>query len=141
MFLKQNVEINAMGVWCIKDSVMEEFGIKKINFEQIFAGPMPDFDKSKKLLKSVNGKKVRQETLAKFLTRTNPDTVKNSTKESNNLIEEMRKKRIEYKQKKAEEKLAIKQKRKEESVKVAIQFRDWYKIKEDLELCDQKVKK
>lgn len=142
MFLKQNVDVNDMGVWCIKDSVLEEFGIKRIKFDQIFVGPVPDFDKSKKLLKAVNGKKVKQETLVKFLTRTGTDTVKNPTKKpNNNLLEEMRKKQIEYKQKQAEEKLAIKQKRKEDNVKITMHFRDWYKLKEDLELNDQKVMK
>lgn len=147
MFLKQKVETNEMGIWSVKDSVLEEFGIKRIKFDEIFAGPEPDFDRSKKLLKAVNGKKVRQESIAKFLQRTTPETVKASTKklssqeskEHNNLLEELRKKEAEYKQKLAEEKLAIKQKKKENSIILNMQFRDWYKLKDDLELNDQKV--
>lgn len=151
MFLKQHVEVNESGVWCIKDSVLEEYGVKRIKFEQIFAGPVPDFNPSKKLLKAINGKKVKQETLAKFLKRTAPEIMKNSAAKKerensttkreadNNLLEEMRKKEIEYKQKKAEEKLALKQKKKEDNVKISKQLKNWYKPKEDLELNDQKV--
>lgn len=143
------VEMNEMGIWCVKDSVMEEFGIKQIKFDDIFAGPEPDFDRSKKLLKTVNGKKVRQETISKFLQKTTPESVKSPSKkqnqeirnERNNLLEEMRKKEMEFKQKQAEEKLAMKQKKKESTVKVTMQFRDWYKMKDDLELNDQKVNK
>lgn len=148
LFLKQHVELNDMGVWCVKESILEEFGISRIKFDQIFAGPLPIFDWSKKLMKAVNGKKVKQETLAKFLSRTNINNNKNenTAKKKNNLLEEMRKKEVEYKQRKeqakqqkAEEKLALKQKRREDNVKITLTMRDWYKPKEDLELNDQKV--
>lgn len=147
MFLKQKVETNEMGIWCVKESIQEEYGIKRIKFSDIFAGPEPDFDRSKKLLKAVNGKKVRQESIAKYLQKTTPDGNKSASKkhdqenskERSNLLEEMRRKEMEFKQKQAEEKLALKLKKKENTVKITMQFKDWYKNKDDLELNDQKV--
>lgn len=149
MFLKQKVETNEMGIWVVKDSILEEHGINKIKFSDIFAGPEPDFDRSKKLLKAVNGKKVRQESIAKYLQKTTPDSNKTApkkqtqenSKERSNLLEEMRRKEMEFKQKQAEEKLALKLKKKENTVKITMQFKDFYKTKDDLELNDQKVHK
>lgn len=146
LFLKQYVEVNSKGVWCIKDSVLDDFGVNRVKFDQIFDGPVPDFDPSRKLLKAVNGKKVKQETLAKFLTKHGSDNNKISKVQKSNLLEEMKKKEEEYKQRKellkqqrAEERLAEKLKRKEENIKVSSYLREWYKPKEDLELEDQKV--
>lgn len=148
LFLKQYTEMNDKGVWCIKESVLEDFGIHRVKFDQIFDGPLPDFDPSKKLIKAVNGKKVKQETLAKFLTKNGVEgNKKMSQTNKNNLLDEMKKREEEYKVKKellkqqrAEEKLVEKQKKKEENVKLSMYLRNWYKPKEDLELEDQKVK-
>lgn len=148
LFLKQYAEMNNTGIWCIKESVLEDFGINRIKFDQIFDGPLPDFNPSKKLTKAVNGKKVRQETLAKFLTKNGLDGTKKVTQTNkNNLLDEMKKREQEFKvkkelmkQQKAEEKLIEKQKKREENVKLCMYVRDWYKPKEDLELEDQKVK-
>lgn len=148
LFLKQYTEVNEKGVWCIKDSVLEDFGINRTKFDQIFDGPLPDFDPSKKLMKAVNGKKVKQETLAKFLTKNGLDSNKKvSQVNKHNLLDEMKKREEEYrikkeqlKQQRAEEKLVEKQKKKEENVKLSMYLRNWYKPKEDLELEDHKVR-
>lgn len=145
LFLKQFVEQNDQGTWVLKESTRSKFNIDNIKFEQIFDGPLPDFDASKRLQKNMaNGsnKKVRQETLAKYLKKSNYFGDENGKK----LLNEMKRKEEEYKQrcaelklKKQEEKILEKQKRREENIKVSSQVKEWYKPKEDLELEDQKV--
>ncbi|KRT79797.1 hypothetical protein AMK59_7596, partial [Oryctes borbonicus] len=142
LFLKQYVEQNAEGTWCIKDSVLETFGVNKIKFDQIFDGPLPEFEISKKTKTPVNGKKVRQETLAKYLSKNN---ILEGKEQKNNLLDEMRKRQLEFKKNKeelkvktAEEKLAEKQKKREENLKAAHLYKEWFKTKDDLELEDQK---
>lgn len=144
LFLKQYVEQNPQAVWVIKESALDEYGVTKMKYEQIFDGPAPDFELTKKTKKKnvVNGKKPRQETLAKFLSKQQATDVVSENK--GNLMEQMKKREEEYKQlkqKKAEEKLVEKQKRKEENIKIAMILRDWNKPKEDLELEDQMVSK
>lgn len=148
LFLKQYAEMNDNGVWRIKESVLEDLGIHRVKFDQIFDGPLPDFDPSRKLMKAINGKKIKQETLAKFLTKNGLDNSKKvSPGNKTNLLEEMKKREEEYKMKKeqlkqqrAEEKLVEKQRKKQENVKLSMYLRNWYKPKEDLELEDQKVR-
>lgn len=144
LFIKQHTEISDTGVFKIKESVLKTYNMSNVKFSQIFDGPVPDFEASKKSLKAVNGKKVKQETLAKFLTKNGLETKKADN--GKNLLEEMKRKEQEYKEKreqlkqqKAEEKLAEKQKRREENVKISMYLRDWYRPKEDLELEDHKV--
>ncbi|KAJ8924480.1 hypothetical protein NQ315_007277 [Exocentrus adspersus] len=157
LFLKQYVEQDEKGMFVIKPSVLEEFGVVKLKFDQIFDGPLPNFDKSKRLTKSPgSGKRQKQETLAKYLTKNNVAGVKNESKgkneakskdakssetEKTNLLEQMRKREEEFRawrQMKEEEKLALKKKQKEESVKIANFLKDWNRIKDDLDLEDQK---
>ncbi|KAK9747160.1 ATP-utilizing chromatin assembly and remodelling N-terminal [Popillia japonica] len=142
LFLKQYVEQNSDGMWCIKDSVLDSFGINNVKFDQIFDGPLPQFEISKKTKSAVNGKKVRQETLAKYLTKNN---ILDGKDQRNNLLDEMKKRQLEFKKAKeelkvktAEEKLAEKQKKKEENMKATHMYREWFKTKDDLELEDQK---
>lgn len=144
LFLKQYAEQSSEGIWCIKQAVLESFGIDKIKFEQIFDGPLPEFEVSKKSKNVVNGKKVRQETLAKYLTKNN--VLDPKEQKSSNLLEEMKKRQVDYekakeelKMKSVEEKLAEKQKKKEENMKAQHMYREWFKSKDDLELEDQKV--
>lgn len=151
LLLKQCVEQNSEGLWTIKKSTMDELEINNMKFEQIFDGPMPEFEKSKKEKKNtvVNGKKVKQETLAKYLTKNNTIEKSGSKpdgKGNNNLLEKMRKREEEFKkkqeeekQKKLEEKLAKQQKRKEENIQISVMLKDFYKLKEDQELEDQMV--
>lgn len=143
LFLKQYVEQNSQGLWTIKKLSLEEHGILCMKYDQIFDGPNPDFDTSKKLLKPNGAKKPRQETLAKFL-KQQAAAVKDAydTPTKNNLLEQMRKREEEYKQmklKRAEEKLAEKQKLKEENLKISMILKNWNKPKEDLELEDHMV--
>lgn len=150
LFLKQYAEQDSKGVITIKPSVLDDFGINKMKFDQIFDGPLPQFETSKKLEKTPNQKKrsQKQETLAKFLTKNSdsvlPQTPKVSKKESNvNLLEEMKKREEEFQLRKAlreEEKLILKKKQKEEYMKITSFIRDWNKPKEDLLLEDQKVR-
>lgn len=148
LFLKQYVEPNEQGIWVVKAEVLEKFGIDDVKFEDIFDGPLPDFNVGKKAEKALmmlsNGKKPRQETLAKFLSRTEGENQRKGGG-NNNLLEKMKQREEEFrkrteqlKQQKAEEKLAEKQKRREDNVKFSMYLRDWYKPKEDLELEDQK---
>lgn len=149
LFLKQYAEQDSKGVFGIKASVLDDFGIHKMKFDQIFDGPLPQFETSKKLEKPVSSKKKaqRQETLAKFLTKNNgnslPQTPQISKKENKiNLMEEMKKREEEFQLKKAlkeQEKLIMKRKHKEEYMKITSFIREWSKPKEDLLLEDQKV--
>lgn len=149
LFLKQYVEQDEKGMFVIKASILDDFGINKIKFDQIFDGPLPNFDKSKKLEKTPNGRKQKQETLAKYLMKNNTSVAsinsesKSITKQKkSNLLEQMKKREEEFKvwrQMKEEEKLALKKKQKEESVKIASYLKEWNKAKDDLDLEDQKV--
>ncbi|CAH1169684.1 unnamed protein product [Phaedon cochleariae] len=146
LFLKQYVEHDSTGLFVIKPSVVEDFGLAKMKFDQIFDGPPPNFEVSKKREKTQNGKKKsKQETLAKFLTKNNGSS-SGGTKEpvagKKNLLEEMKKREQEFKVKKQlkeEEKLALKKKHKLNSIKLNNVVKDWLKQKEDLDLEDQKV--
>lgn len=142
LFLKQFVELNDQGIIVLKESVIRKYKLDTIKFDQIFDGPLPDFEQSKKIVKTMNGKKIRQETLAKYLEKPSHSTTANGK----NLLEEMKRKEQEYKQKvsemkqkKAEEKIIEKQKRKEENMKMTSYVKEWYKPRDDLELEDQKV--
>lgn len=155
LLLKQYVEQNANGFWSIKESVLEEYGIHRMKFDQIFDGPLPEFGASKARLKkqaapvngkkqkqpaAVNGKKQKQGTLTKFF-KEKVDKEKQVGNKTD-LLEQMRKREEEYKlmkQKRAEEKLAEKQKLKEENLKVSMILKDWNRPKEDLELEDHMV--
>lgn len=146
LFLKQYATFSDKGLCTIKDSVLKDYGVDKIKFEQIFDGPIPEFETLRKPVKVVNGKKVRQETLAKFLSRNGLEGAKSSAEDKSNLLAEMKKKEEAFKERRkqmqqeiAEKKQAEKQKRYEENVLVSKHLRHWYKPKEDLELEDQKV--
>lgn len=145
LFLKQFIEQHESGIWTIKSSARTKFNLDSVKFDQIFDGPLPDFDASKKIQRVItNGnvkKPPRQETLAKYLKKSNYFGDENGKK----LLDEMKRKEEEYKQrcaelkmKKLEEKNLEKQKRREENMKVSSYVKEWYKPKEDLELEDQK---
>lgn len=134
LLLKQHVEQIA-DKWSIKQSTIDSLQLNNIQWDQIFDGPFPEFEVSKRREKKLNGtsngKKVKQETLAKYLTKNNASQSPSSN--NNNLLEQMKKRELEFKQKKEE----IKQKRKEENLMVHSLMKDWYRPKEDLELEDQ----
>lgn len=146
LLLKQHVEQNNDGVWIIKPSSLKKFGLDDLKFDDIFDGPLPNFETSKKIERrssGMNGKKTKQETLAKFLSKNN---IVESNQNGSSLLEKMNKKTAMYKQMKedekkktAERKIAEKQKRHEENVQVSKMLKTWYKPKEDLELEDHKV--
>lgn len=117
LFLKQHVEINSDGIWIIKQTSINDFGINKVKFEQIFDGPLPNFE--------VSSKKVKQETLIKYLTKSNASnpSLQNNNEKKNNQKEE-------NKNKKSEEK--------EITIDINKEIKEWYKPKEDLDLEDQK---
>ncbi|XP_018577816.1 bromodomain adjacent to zinc finger domain protein 1A isoform X2 [Anoplophora glabripennis] len=148
LFLKQYVEQDEKGMFVIKTPILEDFGINKMKFDQIFDGPLPNFDKSKRLEKIPNGKKQKQETLAKYLMKNNTTVTSinienklDAKQKKYNLLEQMKKREEEFKvwrQMKEEEKLALKKKQKEESLKIASYLKEWNKIKDDLDLEDQK---
>ncbi|KAL3285826.1 hypothetical protein HHI36_000348 [Cryptolaemus montrouzieri] len=168
LFLKQYVEQDPKMPWTVKASAMKDFGITNMKFDKIFNGPEPNFDSPKKLDKkveskkaaTVNGKKSRQETLAKYLTKVNGTdanngTVKNngSVKKNSELLEQMEKRKVEFakmkqlkdeefakmKQQKEEEKKEQRLKQKQDSIEISNQLKEWNKPKEDLELEDQMI--
>lgn len=150
LFLKQYVQQDSNMHWIIKSSSIKDFGIDKMRFDNIFSGPEPAFDSSKRYEKkvelasntTVNGKKSRQETLSKYLTKLNEPAMMNGTagnvkksKESDaenaKLLEEMEKRKEEYQR--------LKQQKEEDQKLVAVQLRNWNHIREDLLLEDQQV--
>lgn len=153
LFIKQHVEQGDRNIFVIKKSTRDQYHLDKVSFDQIFDGPMPNFDSSRKLDKAIKspeksvkkkqkqdkvGKK-RQMSLDKFLMQNNNGVTNGSNAK---LLERMRQREEEMKllkQQKKEEKEALKLKKKEEDNLMIGQLKDWYKPKEDLELVDQKV--
>lgn len=111
LFLKQHVEINSNGIFIIKENTINDFGINKIEFNQIFDGPLPNFE--------VSTKRVKQETLFKYLTKNNAQQSNQTKKET-------------------EEKTNQKEEDKEPPIDMNKEIKEWHKPKEDLELEDQK---
>lgn len=143
LFLKQYVQQDSNMHWIIKPSAIKEFGLDKIDFEKIFSGREPVFDPSKKYekkLEMVNGKKTRQETLAKYLTKLNEPAKMNGTSTSTKKNKENEAKSaqfLEEMERKKEEYQKMKQQKEEEQKLVAAQLKNWNQVKEDLELEDQ----
>lgn len=50
IFSYSNIEINKECI--LQNSALEKYNIGKINFEQIFTGPVPEFPSSKRLIKN-----------------------------------------------------------------------------------------
>ncbi|KAF5304910.1 hypothetical protein FQR65_LT00794 [Abscondita terminalis] len=65
LFLRQFVVQNEMGIFVVKQKVLQSYGINKMNFEHIFDGPLPNFYASKKI------KKPKQESITQFLSNKN----------------------------------------------------------------------
>lgn len=117
LFMKQYVEISSDGVWLIKASALNDFNINKTKFEQIFDGPLPNFEASVK--------KVKQETLIKYFSKSNG----NQASQQNGGSKKVQK-NAEQKQENREKPVAI---------DISKEIKEWYKPKEDLDLEDQKV--
>nr|CAH7768363.1 unnamed protein product [Callosobruchus chinensis] len=142
LFLKQYVEQDERCVFVVKPSVLADFGIGKVKFDQIFDGPLPDFELSPIKKKSVytNGKRQRQETLANFLMKTTKVNGANKEKKQSNLLEQLKKREEEFKLKKQqqqEEKMAKKKMQKQENNLLMSLAKKWYRPKDDLLLENQ----
>lgn len=146
LFLKQHVEQDSRGIFVIKSTDLERYNIKNIKWDTIFGGPLPNFQSSKNFDKAVNGtrrKKQRQETLSKYLEKNGLVMKKEgqqNKEKKNNLLEQMKKREEEFKKQKQlndEQKALERQRKKVENMKLAQYFREWSKLKDDLELEDQ----
>nr|XP_037876402.1 bromodomain adjacent to zinc finger domain protein 1A isoform X2 [Bombyx mori] len=165
LFLKQFVEHGPGGVICIKKSALNEYNISKVSFSQIFTGNPPEFESSKKLLKSPAATKVqhkpasatklnkslkkpspdkkgRQESMDKFLKKTEKTEAKPkmpvdpaAKKSAQELAEKMRRAEDQMRQRKEEEKA----KKKEKNARLQAYLKEWQKVKDDLELEDHKM--
>ncbi|XP_011504355.1 PREDICTED: bromodomain adjacent to zinc finger domain protein 1A isoform X2 [Ceratosolen solmsi marchali] len=156
IFLRMLCEQNTNGVWIVKESVLQKYGIIKTRFDSLFAGPLPDFTpRPRKIIKQ------KQESLDKFLvsdvskhrTFDKPDPLK-KINSSDTIIkknrkprlngkfkEELKAKALEEKAKRKEERLEKKERKKEEKIKqaaLAAYVRKWNKPREDLECEDLK---
>lgn len=146
LFIKQYVEHDSKGIFVIKPTVIEELGINRMKFEQIFDGPLPNFEVSKRKERVPNGKKkLNQETLAKYLTKMNGDNTTSAPKKNGekkvNLLGQMKKREEEFKknqQVKDEERKALKKKQKQDSVLLNNSIKKWLQPKEDTQLENQK---
>ncbi|XP_012164359.1 bromodomain adjacent to zinc finger domain protein 1A isoform X4 [Bombus terrestris] len=154
IFLRQLCEQNENGIWIIKDSVLQKYGINKVRFDTIFAGPPPDF--TSRIKKPV---KHKQESIDKFLTtdvskqklieKPNPlkkvnqggvDIKKFRKPRMNGKFkEDLKAKALEEKAKRKEERVLQNERKKEEKQKsaaLAAYIRQWNKPREDLECED-----
>ncbi|XP_043582180.1 bromodomain adjacent to zinc finger domain protein 1A isoform X3 [Bombus pyrosoma] len=154
IFLRQLCEQNESGIWIIKDSVLQKYGINKVRFDTIFAGPPPDF--TSRIKKPV---KHKQESIDKFLTtdvskqklieKPNPlkkvnqggmDIKKFRKPRMNGKFkEDLKAKALEEKAKRKEERVLQNERKKEEKQKsaaLAAYIRQWNKPREDLECED-----
>ncbi|CAH2094856.1 unnamed protein product [Euphydryas editha] len=164
LFLKQFVAPgNVIG---IKQSAIEKYNIAKVNFDQIFTGNPPDFPSSKKLMKTSMSppssskmpakpgsaskfnkslkkpspdKKGRQESMDKFIKKTEvkPKTPMDpeARKSAQELAEKMRRAEDQMRQRKEEEKA----KKKEKNARLMAYMKEWQKVKDDQELEDHKI--
>ncbi|CAH0728649.1 unnamed protein product, partial [Brenthis ino] len=165
LFLKQFVAPgNVIG---IKKTAVDKYNIAKVNFDQIFTGSPPDFPSSKKLMKTSMSpptsskipklgsaskslslkkpspdKKGRQESMDKFVTKTDKSEVKPKTpmdpearKSAQELAEKMRRAEDQMRQRREEEKA----KKKEKNARLMAYMKEWQKVKDDQELEDHKV--
>ncbi|XP_061930986.1 bromodomain adjacent to zinc finger domain protein 1A isoform X2 [Apis cerana] len=154
IFLRQLCEQNETGIWTIKDSVLQKYGINKVRFDTIFAGPPPDFtSRIKKLIKH------KQESIDKFLTMDvakqktvdKPDPFKKvnqggvdikkfrKPRMNGKFKEDLKAKALEEKAKRKEERVLKSERKKEEKQKLAAltaYIRQWNKPREDLECED-----
>ncbi|XP_076667280.1 ATP-dependent chromatin assembly factor large subunit isoform X4 [Andrena cerasifolii] len=155
IFLQQLWEQNESGVWVVKDSVLKKYGISKVRFDVIFAGPPPDFMSNiKKVVK------YKQKSIDKFLTSdiskqktieksdplkkvnqpTGVDIKKFRKPRGNGKFKEERKaKALEEKAKRQEERVLKSERKKEEKQKLAAlaaYMKQWNKPREDLECED-----
>ncbi|KAI4495858.1 hypothetical protein M0802_008264 [Mischocyttarus mexicanus] len=155
IFLRQLCEQNENGIWVVKESVIQKYGISKVRFDSIFTGPTPDFS-----MRTKNVIKHKQESIEKFLTadvskhRTfdKPDPLKKvnetgiivkkySQSRTNGKFKEGLKKKqsLEEKAKRKEERVLQNERKKEEKQKLAAlaaYVRQWNKPREDLECED-----
>ncbi|XP_053985965.1 bromodomain adjacent to zinc finger domain protein 1A isoform X2 [Hylaeus volcanicus] len=154
IFLRQLCEQNESGIWVVKDSVLQKYGISKVRFDTIFAGPPPDFaSRIKRFVKH------KQESIEKFLTSNvskqkapeKPDPLKkvNQTgvdikkfrkpRTNGKFKEDLKAKALEQKAKRKEERVLKSERKKEEKQKLAAlaaYVRQWNKPREDLECED-----
>ncbi|XP_072750012.1 bromodomain adjacent to zinc finger domain protein 1A isoform X1 [Anoplolepis gracilipes] len=158
IFLRQLCEQNNSGIWVVKESVLEKYGINKVRFDTIFAGTLPDF--TVRVKKSV---KQKQESMDKFLTS---DVSKQKSFEKTDLKkvgdgkkandtgamkkfrkprmngkfkEELKAKALEEKAKRKEERALKSEHKKEKKQKLAAlaaYMKQWNKPREDLECED-----
>ncbi|XP_014602713.1 PREDICTED: bromodomain adjacent to zinc finger domain protein 1A isoform X3 [Polistes canadensis] len=154
IFLRQLCEQNENGIWIVKESVLQKYGISKVRFDTIFTGPAPDFS-----MRTKNVTKHKQESIEKFLTadvskhRTfeKPDPLKKvnesgiivkkyrKSKTNGKFKEDLKAKALEEKAKRQEERVLKSERKKEEKQKLAAlaaYVRQWNKPREDLECED-----
>ncbi|KPI92104.1 Bromodomain adjacent to zinc finger domain protein 1A [Papilio xuthus] len=159
LFLKQFVEQGSGGIITIKQSAMEKYNINKVNFNQIFTGSPPEFASSKKLLKTSMSppkakpgsatklnkslkkvspdKKGRQESMDKFVKKT--DKSEASPKPKQPMDPEARKNAQELVEKMRRAEDQLRQRKEEEKAKKKAHLKEWQRIKDDQELEDHKV--
>lgn len=155
IFLCQLCEQNKNGVWVVKESVLQKYGIAKVRFDTIFTGSPPDFStRTKKIVRH------KQESIEKFLTPDvskhksfeKPDPLKKVNESGETVVkkykkprtngkfkEELKAKALEEKAKREEErvlKIERKKKEKQKSAALAAYIKEWNKLKEDLECED-----
>ncbi|XP_011303501.1 bromodomain adjacent to zinc finger domain protein 1A isoform X2 [Fopius arisanus] len=156
IFLRMLCHQAPSGTWIVKDEIQQKYGIPKVRFDSIFAGPIPDFSN---LPKRPIVMKQKQGTLDKFLTSNPSKSSQDAFKQTkpvdknsyvrktgpkgprmNGKYKENQKARAEEeKAKKKEERLQKREKKKEERLKLAAfsaYLRDWHKPREDLECED-----
>ncbi|XP_012285440.1 bromodomain adjacent to zinc finger domain protein 1A isoform X2 [Orussus abietinus] len=143
MFLRQLCQQNTNGIWTVKESVLQKYGIHKVRFDALFAGPLPDFmPRAKKVVRQ------KQESITKYLTA---DTSKHrafaKVNDDEMMVKKYRRSRMngkeELKAKAKEEKAKLKEENKEhkkaqklKTAALTAYIKQWNKPRDDLECED-----
>ncbi|XP_043462023.1 bromodomain adjacent to zinc finger domain protein 1A isoform X2 [Leptopilina heterotoma] len=151
IFLKHLCEQSTNGVWVVKESILQQYGVGKVRFDTIFDGSLPDFTPRPRRI-------VKQSTMDKYVTsdvskhrkfdKPNPlkkvnrgvvEKKQRKPRVNGKIKEDSKARALEEKEKKEQERLERKERKKEEKQKqiaFAAYTKKWNTLKDDLECED-----
>lgn len=161
LFLKRHIESsNAQPMFTIKEASFKKYVTdKNLQISDVFVGKMPQFETSKKLIdikqkeerKSLNPSKKKtgekQQSIQKYLNKSDPGVTPNKPKmtekqrqeQSKKLKEDMERLKREREEKEAERKKRLEEEKAELNAQVNLALKEMNQVREDLELPDQRV--
>lgn len=143
LFLKQHiVSVKRFHPMILKDESIEKYGIDNVDWEDIFAGPDPNFDQETVIVKTINNKDKKK--LVSELKKKSKDQMsdsksskkKHSKEKPRELTqEEKQRQKEELRQLRLEQKKLEKEKLKEQKKQHEEQMKEWNAKRDDL-ACD-----